>query len=111
MMYSEAIYDLYNDATTVSVDEENEVYEAWDVDGNVVSINIDDMKARSALLEVAEELSRLRTERNRLLAETDYWTLSDTADATDAQLAYRIALRNIPLTYTSLNDVVWPTKP
>ena len=57
------------------------------------------------------DLADLRTERNRLLAETDYWTLSDTSDATDAQLAYRIALRNIPLTYTSLNDVVWPTKP
>ena len=57
------------------------------------------------------DIAELRTERNRLLAETDYWTLSDTSDATDAQLAYRIALRNIPLTYTSLNDVVWPTKP
>jgi len=58
-----------------------------------------------------ELLMELRTERNRLLAETDYWTLSDTPDATDAQLAYRIELRNIPLTYTSLDDVVWPEKP
>ena len=59
----------------------------------------------------AEDLAELRTARNLLLAETDYWTLSDTSDATDAQLAYRIALRNIPLTYTSLDDVVWPVKP
>jgi hypothetical protein len=71
----------------------------------------EDIEAKVTELTDAEPLRLLRTERNRLLAETDYWTLSDTSDATDAQLAYRIALRNIPLTYTSLNDVVWPTKP
>ena len=111
MMYTEAIYALYSNAVTVSVDRENELYEAWDADGNVVSINIDDMKARSTLLEEAEELSRLRTERNRLLAETDYWTLSDTPDITDEQTAYRTALRDITNAATSLDDVVWPTKP
>lgn len=29
----------------------------------------------------------------------------------EAQLAYRQALRDITNTYTSLDDVVWPTKP
>ena len=57
------------------------------------------------------DIAELRTERNRLLAETDYWTLSDTSDATDAQLAYRIALRDITNSATSLDDVTWPTKP
>ena len=87
------------------------------IDGVVVPMTAEEISAREAEEQAwtdgqaDRDIAELRTERNRLLAQTDYWTLSDTSDATDAQLAYRIALRNIPLTYTSLEDVVWPTKP
>ena len=57
------------------------------------------------------DIAALRNERNRLLAETDHWVLSDTADATSAQTTYRQALRDITNTATSLDDVTWPTKP
>lgn len=53
---------------------------------------------------------QLRQERNRLLAETDWWANSDLT-MTAEQTAYRQALRDITDTYTSLDDVVWPTKP
>jgi|14BtaG_2_1085337.scaffolds.fasta_scaffold34196_2 hypothetical protein len=111
MMYDEAIYELYSNAVTVSVDRENQIYEAFDDGGNAITIDLDALETKASELYVVAKLERLRAERNRLLAETDYWTLSDTPAATDAQLAYRIALRNIPLTYTSLDDVVWPNKP
>lgn len=55
-------------------------------------------------------MKTLRTERNRLLAETDYLALSDNT-MTDAMTTYRQALRDITDNYTSLSDVVWPTKP
>jgi len=55
-------------------------------------------------------LSQLRATRNAKLAETDWWVLPDRT-ATDEQLAYRQALRDITDTYSSLDDVVWPTKP
>ena len=55
-------------------------------------------------------LNELREERNRLLAETDWWVLPDRT-ATQAQRDYRQALRDITNTYTSLDTVVWPTKP
>ena len=45
------------------------------------------------------------------MAETDYWNASDTPDMSDEQIAYRQSLRDITETYTSLEDVVWPTKP
>ena len=61
-------------------------------------------------LEAAEPLRLLREERNYLLAETDWWVLPDRT-ATQAQLDYRQALRDITDTYTSLDNVVWPTKP
>lgn len=52
----------------------------------------------------------LRAERNRRLEETDWWANSDLT-MTAEQTAYRQALRDITDTYTSLEDVVWPTKP
>jgi len=55
-------------------------------------------------------LQQLRAERNQRLANTDWWASSDLT-MTEAQTAYRQALRNITDTYTSLDDVVWPQIP
>ena len=64
---------------------------------------------RDALI-AAQPLKELRAERDRLIAATDWWASSDLA-MTAEQTAYRQALRDITNTYTSLDDVVWPTKP
>ena len=55
-------------------------------------------------------LTALRKERDVKLAETDWWASSDLT-MTQAQTDYRQALRDITDSYTSLDDVVWPTKP
>jgi len=55
-------------------------------------------------------LNSLRHVRDQKLAETDWWANSDLT-MTAEQTAYRQALRDITDTYTSLDDVVWPTKP
>jgi hypothetical protein len=52
----------------------------------------------------------LREERDRLLAETDWWASSDLT-MTSAQTTYRQALRDITDSATSIHDVTWPTKP
>lgn len=57
-----------------------------------------------------EPLNEVRMVRNQKLAETDWWVLPDRT-ATQAQLDYRQALRDITDTYSSLDTVVWPTKP
>lgn len=61
-------------------------------------------------LVAAQPLKLLRAERDRLIAATDWWASSDLT-MTAEQTAYRQALRDITNTYTSLDDVVWPTKP
>lgn len=67
--------------------------------------------AEEAYLNSAEgKLEALRNKRNELLAETDYLALSDNTLTTE-MLAYRQALRDITNTYSSLDDVVFPTKP
>ena len=61
-------------------------------------------------LTAAEPMKELRAERDRLIAATDWWASSDLT-MTDAQTAYRQALRDITKDYDSLDDVKWPTKP
>ena len=52
----------------------------------------------------------IRSERDDLLGKTDWWAVSDrTMSASEA--AYRQALRDVPQTFASPADVVWPTKP
>ena len=69
-----------------------------------------DVVAKRDELVAAQPLKELRAERDRLIAATDWWASSDLT-MTAEQTAYRQALRDITNTYTSLDDVVWPTKP
>tara|TARA_R100001224_G_scaffold104124_1_gene77166 strand:- start:1110 stop:1400 length:291 start_codon:yes stop_codon:yes gene_type:complete len=59
-----------------------------------------------------KQLEILRSERNKLLFETDWWASSDLT-MTDAQKKYRQDLRDITKTYQSLSDkdFAFPTKP
>jgi hypothetical protein len=68
------------------------------------------VSAKVAELTAAEPMKALREERNRRIAETDWWASSDLTMTTE-QSAYRQALRDITDTATSLDDVTWPTKP
>lgn len=109
MMRAEAIVALYSNV--VSVIGTGSTAVAYDSSGNVVSYNETTVAAKETELDNAFDLDRLRAKRNELLTSTDYWMFSDTTTATQAQLDYRQALRDITNTYSSLDTVVWPTKP
>lgn len=68
------------------------------------------VSAKLTELNNGEPLKLLREERNRRLAETDWWGASDLTMTTD-QENYRQALRDLTNHYTDLDTVVWPTKP
>ena len=58
-------------------------------------------------------LASLRQKRNRLLADTDYFALSDVTLA-DNMKTYRQQLRDLTSgldTVDKVNNVTWPTKP
>jgi len=59
----------------------------------------------------ARAMAALRKERNQRLAETDWWSLPDSPEMTDAQKSYRDALRQLPANITDIQNVTWPTKP
>lgn len=62
----------------------------------------------AAIVDVSWE--QLRAERDRRLAETDWWVLPDRT-ATTEQLAYRQALRDLPANTSDPANPIWPTKP
>ena len=67
--------------------------------------------AEAAVKEREIEAVKQRTERNILLAETDYAALSDTPEMSDAMTTYRQALRDVPSQEGFPSDITWPTKP
>jgi len=86
------------------------------VNGEVIALTPEEEAELNALEaewtagQAVRELDALRKMRNEKLANTDWWVMPDRT-ATQAQLDYRQALRNITDTYTSLDDVVWPEEP
>jgi len=62
---------------------------------------------------VARAQAKLRAKRNELLAETDFYALSDVTMSADME-TYRQDLRNLPEgkdTVEKCDNASWPTKP
>jgi hypothetical protein len=58
-------------------------------------------------------LANMRSKRNSLLAETDFYALSDVTLSAE-MTTYRQELRDLPdglTTVEDVNNVTWPTKP
>ena len=77
----------------------------WRVEGGAVVFKADIASAA----ETASAMQAIRSERNRRLAECDWWANSDLT-MSDAQKSYRAALRDFPAT-VDLSNIVWPNKP
>ena len=89
------------DANGTAIESDNSA--DWGITWDEVNVKLQDLTA-------AEPMKELRAERDRLIATTDWWASSDLT-MTDAQTAYRQALRDITDSATSLDDVTWPTAP
>ena len=80
-----------------------------DEDGNVTTAADNEAAYRARIdLEAAE---RVRTERNKKLADTDWTQLADSAANATAWGTYRAALRDLPTTDGFPHNVTWPTEP
>jgi len=101
-------------------DSEDNWVEAWEIrdmyadttdkDGNVTT-KADHEKAYQTQLDTSAAKSN-RSQRDRLLSETDWWAVSDRTMTSD-QTSYRKALRDITThsNWPHLEDADWPTKP
>ena len=89
------------------------------INGNQVQFTAEEETARDneeaawANAAPARALATLRTRRNRLLAETDFYGNSDVT-MSDDMTTYRQALRDLPAgkdTVEKCENATWPTKP
>ena len=89
------------------------------INGNRVQFTAEEEAARDAEEQAwadaapARALADLRAKRDRLLAETDYYALSDVTMSDDMK-TYRQNLRDLPAgkdTVEKCNNATWPTKP
>ena len=89
------------------------------INGNQVQFTAEEESARDAEEKawadgaLARAQANLRQERNRRLAETDFYALSDVTLA-DNMKTYRQNLRDLPAgkdTVDKCDNVTWPTKP
>ena len=89
------------------------------INGNVVQFTAEEETARDneeaawANAAPARALATLRSRRNQLLAETDFYGNSDVT-MSDDMTTYRQALRDLPAgkdTVDKCNNATWPTKP
>ena len=89
------------------------------INGNKVQFTAEEEAARDAEEQAWEDgalaraQARLREERNRRLAATDFYALSDVTMSDDMK-TYRQNLRDLPDgkdTVEKCDNVTWPTKP
>ena len=89
------------------------------INGNQVQFTAEEETARDneeaawANAAPARALAELRSKRNRLLAETDFYGNSDVT-MSDDMTTYRQALRDLPDgkdTVEKCENATWPTKP
>ena len=90
----------------------------WVLTGDTIRWDSDDIdqptdaeiNAEIARLTANEPWVALREERNNRLSVTDWWGVSDHT-MSDAETAYRQALRDLPANTSDPVNPVWPTNP
>ena len=89
------------------------------INGNIVQFTAAEETARDAEEQawadgaLARAQANLRSKRDALLAETDFYALSDVTMSDDMK-TYRQELRDLPEgkdTVAKCDDATWPTKP
>ena len=104
----------FNDSGHITINLEGIHYHLkWDASKKEI---VKDDTAKAAW-ELAEEWKRIRKERTRLLAETDWVVIKARENGGQVPTAwktYRVALRDIPSeqsSKTKYSEITWPTRP
>ena len=109
-----------DEGNTISFNQSGHI--TSDVEGTYYHLKWDGTKivkddTAKATHDLAEEWKRIRTERNRLLAETDWVVIKARENGGQVPAAwktYRVALRDLPSEQsdkTKYSEITWPTRP
>ena len=109
-----------DEGNTISFNQSGHIVS--DLDGTHYHLKWDGSKivkddTAKAAYDLAEEWKRIRTQRTRLLAETDWVVIKARENGGQVPAAwktYRVALRDLPAEQsdkTKYSDITWPTQP
>tara|TARA_Y100001937_G_scaffold127119_1_gene198322 strand:- start:4550 stop:4921 length:372 start_codon:yes stop_codon:yes gene_type:complete len=94
---------LIQEGQKLATDHTGEIDETWNGSAYVPAAFADNRTDEEKWIDIREE-------RNKRLAETDYYALSDVTMSTE-MTAYRQSLRDLPSTESDPDNITWPTKP
>jgi hypothetical protein len=94
---------LIDEGQVLATDHTGELDDVWDGSSYTNPNHIDNRTDE-------EKWASIRDRRNSLLAETDFYALSDVTMSTE-MTTYRQALRDLPSTQSDPDNITWPTKP
>lgn len=80
----------------------------WNLD--IPQPTIEELNSYDSIADSNFKWKSIREKRNKLLAETDFYALSDVTMTTEMS-NYRQQLRDLPSSTSNPDDVVFPTKP
>lgn len=79
----------------------------WDVSGDTAVKDTDQLAADT----LARKWAAIRTQRDTLIAQSDWMAMPDSPAISDAWTTYRAALRNLPASQADPDDIVFPDAP
>jgi hypothetical protein len=94
---------LVGESQVLATDHTGEIGDTWNGSSY-------DIAHRQNIRTIEQKWEDIRNTRNKLLAETDFYALSDVTMTTEMS-NYRQALRDLPSTQSDPDDIVFPTKP
>ncbi len=107
----EAVFRMHNDdLDQIEWGRVVDEHIVFDDEAEVPTFDKDAVFARAQEIESGKPMEYLRAERDRRLAEVDWYVAADRTPTAE-QLAYRQALRDLPANTTDPANPVWPTKP
>ena len=101
---AETEFEVHSDLVWVEATDDAEVGGTWD------GTSFGPLDTRTDEQKTADRWKAVRHQRNRLLKDTDWWTVADRT-MTDEERAYRQALRDLPANTADPANPTWPTKP
>lgn len=104
-----ALMDLFQEYIW-SIDDEDYDTLIWHESNTVEKPTLAVLQTRADELIAEQPMKDLRATRNELLADTDWWAVSDRT-ITIEESAYRQALRDLPANTADPANPTWPTKP
>jgi len=114
MDITQVLVEKYDGATWSLADEDyNQLL--WDETNTIPKPSIEELEEKWREVQADRPMKLLRTERNKILLQTDKYTIPDwphpTPEAKQAWLDYRQALRDLPANTTDPENPVWPQAP